>query len=64
MNSVLHSLLQDMGVANACGMKKLLVLSGAATLQDLDACDPALVPDYYIESMGELAKLLSQRASL
>ncbi|XP_026289110.1 glycerol-3-phosphate phosphatase-like [Frankliniella occidentalis] len=57
------SLVQDMGVANACGMKKLLVLSGMTQLKDLETCDPELLPDYYIDSIGDLPALLGQRGA-
>ncbi|KAK3912652.1 Glycerol-3-phosphate phosphatase [Frankliniella fusca] len=57
------SLVQDMGIANACGMKKLLVLSGMTQLKDLETCDPQLLPDYYIDSIGDFHTLLGQKGA-
>ncbi|KAJ1528316.1 hypothetical protein ONE63_006737 [Megalurothrips usitatus] len=53
------TLMQDMGVAAACGMGKLLVLTGVSQLSDLDDCDPSLIPDYYIKSLAEFSNLLA-----
>lgn len=47
-----------MGVANACGMIKLLVLTGMTKLQDLDTCPVELIPDYIIDSIGDFDALL------
>ncbi|KAK3919899.1 Pyridoxal phosphate phosphatase, partial [Frankliniella fusca] len=52
------TLVQDMGLAHVCGMKKLLVLSGMSKLEDIDSCSPALIPDYYINSFGDFSNLL------
>ncbi|XP_034238670.1 pyridoxal phosphate phosphatase-like [Thrips palmi] len=52
------SLEQDMGIANNCGMKKLLVLTGMTAIEDLETCDPNLIPDYYIDSVADLGRLL------
>lgn len=52
------TLVQDMGVANACGMVKLLVLTGMTKLEDLDTCPAHLMPDYYIDSLGDVVALL------
>lgn len=55
------SLDSDMGIANACGMKKLLVLTGLTQFKDLDTCKPELIPDFYIKSFGDFAELLTQK---
>ncbi|XP_052133563.1 glycerol-3-phosphate phosphatase isoform X2 [Frankliniella occidentalis] len=55
------TLVQDMGLAHACGMKKLLVLTGMAKLEDLDSCDSDLIPDYYINSFGDFYHLLNKK---
>ena len=52
-----------MGIAHNCGMKKLLVLTGSAKLEDLETCDPNLIPDYYVDSVGDFAELLSAETS-
>ncbi|XP_034238668.1 glycerol-3-phosphate phosphatase-like [Thrips palmi] len=54
------TLVQDMGVANTCGMVKLLVLTGMTKLRDLNTCPPELIPDYIIDSVGDFVELLKK----
>lgn len=49
---------QDMVFASRCGFRKLLVLSGGTTKDDmLQEGDEECVPDYYADSLADLGKL-------
>ncbi|XP_034238669.1 4-nitrophenylphosphatase-like [Thrips palmi] len=52
------ALKQDMGMANACGMQKLLVFTGVTRPRDLDSCPAELLPDFVMDSIAAFARLL------
>ncbi|XP_017055366.1 chronophin [Drosophila ficusphila] len=55
------SLAQDIGFGRQCGFQTLLVLSGGCTYEQLLAQkDPRLIPDYYADSMADVAQMLGQ----
>lgn len=51
-----YRLEQDMGFANDCGYKKMLVLSGGTSKDELVelSTDSPLIPDYYGNSLHDL----------
>ena len=52
---------QDIKFGRMAGFQTLLVLTGAATLEDLDdLIDPNMIPDYYVESMADLVGLVEE----
>ncbi|CAG9856662.1 unnamed protein product [Phyllotreta striolata] len=57
---------EDMGFAAAAGFKKLLVLSGNSSLEDLKNWNhpEEYKPDYYVESLTELNKIIKTNHKL
>ncbi|KAH8303406.1 hypothetical protein KR059_009895, partial [Drosophila kikkawai] len=54
-------LAQDVGFGRVCGFQTLLVLSGGCTLEQLQAeTDPNHIPDYYADSVADLALMLGE----
>ncbi|XP_043659721.1 chronophin [Drosophila teissieri] len=54
-------LAQDVGFGRQCGFQTLLVLSGGCTKEQLLAeTDPQLIPDYYADSVADVAQLLGE----
>lgn len=51
---------QDIGFGSQCGFQTLLMLSGGCNLQKmLTETDPANIPDYYADSMGDFIELIN-----
>ncbi|XP_022208577.2 pyridoxal phosphate phosphatase [Drosophila obscura] len=54
-------LAQDIHFGRQCGFQTLLVLSGGCTLEQLQAeTSPDLLPDYYADSVADVAQLLGE----
>ncbi|KAH8287720.1 hypothetical protein KR054_011848, partial [Drosophila jambulina] len=54
-------LAQDVAFGRECGFQTLLVLSGGCTLEQLQAeTDPSRIPDYYADSVADLALMLGK----
>ncbi|EDV45991.1 pyridoxal phosphate phosphatase [Drosophila erecta] len=54
-------LAQDVSFGRQCGFQTLLVLSGGCTREQLLAeTDPQLIPDYYADSVADVAQLLGE----
>lgn len=54
-------LAQDIGFGRQCGFQTLLVLSGGCTREQLLAeTDPRHIPDFYADSMADVAQLLGE----
>lgn len=54
-------LAQDVSFGRQCGFQTLLVLSGGCTLEQLQAeTDPDRIPDYYADSVADLALMLGE----
>ncbi|HXY42916.1 MAG TPA: HAD-IIA family hydrolase [Acidimicrobiales bacterium] len=51
----------DMVMARDAGMMSVLVLTGATSPSDLEACDPHLLPDYVIQTLADLLPEVSTR---
>ncbi|BFG01515.1 pyridoxal phosphate phosphatase [Drosophila madeirensis] len=56
-------LAQDIRFGRQCGFQTLLVLSGGCSLEQLQAeTSPDLLPDYYADSVADVAQLLGEAA--
>ncbi|XP_032308844.1 chronophin [Drosophila ananassae] len=52
---------QDIVFGRQCGFQTLLVLSGGCTLEQLRSeTDPSHIPDYYADSLADVAQILGQ----
>ncbi|XP_017778577.1 PREDICTED: phosphoglycolate phosphatase 2-like [Nicrophorus vespilloides] len=53
------SLMTDMLFATKCGYQKLLVLTGTTDYDGMMNCSKEIKPKYYLESLGDLYKLIN-----
>lgn len=61
----IFSLESDMKFGSLCGYQKLLVLTGATKLEQISKCeDKELVPDYYLNSLGDLGTLIKDKLNV
>jgi ribonucleotide monophosphatase NagD (HAD superfamily) len=49
----------DIAMGNAAGINSILVLSGEATLEDVEASD--VKPDFIVKDIGEIADTILER---
>lgn len=56
---------QDMGFATKYGYQKLLVLTGVTDIDQATACsDEDMMPDFYINSLGDLHELIKNKLNV
>ncbi|KAF2898598.1 hypothetical protein ILUMI_07574 [Ignelater luminosus] len=59
------SLEQDIGFGTCCGYQKLLVLTGATTMDQLSkTTNKEWVPDFYISSFGDINRLIKDKLDI
>ncbi|KAF2898599.1 hypothetical protein ILUMI_07575 [Ignelater luminosus] len=59
------SLETDMKFASLCGYQKMFVSTGVTKLDDMLRCkDKQMIPDYYLNSLGDLSQLIKDKLNI
>ncbi|KAK5644073.1 hypothetical protein RI129_007918 [Pyrocoelia pectoralis] len=59
------SIMQDVKFGSSCGYQTLLVFTGISTMSDMKSCQSEnLIPNYYLNSFGDLCTVVRQKLDL